>query len=300
MQNKKTKILFIGLGNMGFPMACNLLKKGFLVVGFDLYSNIQSSFEKEGGKWVESLEQSAGESDIIISMLPGGREVEDLYIKDQKLFSFLKSGTLVIDCTTANPEVSRKVADESNRYFVNMLDAPVSGGTTGALQGTLTFIVGGKESALEKARPFLSAMGKNIFHAGKSGDGQAVKVCNNMLLAIHMIGTCEALNLGKAMGLSAKTLSEIMKASSGNNWSLEKYNPCPGVMEGVPSERAYQGGFAVQLMVKDLSLAMKSAENCGQSPVLGRKAYDLYREHLEEGFGKKDFSHIFKREEEKK
>ncbi len=293
------QILFIGLGNMGFPMACNLLRKGFSVTGFDLYSNIQSSFEKEGGKWAHSLEQSANESNIIISMLPGGKELKNLYIKNQKLFSFLQKGTLIIDCTTADPEIIRQVAEKSKKYFLNMVDAPVSGGTAGAAQGTLTFIVGGAASDLDRARPFLSAMGKNIFHAGKSGDGQAVKVCNNMLLAIHMIGTCEALNLGKALGLSTKTLSEIMKVSSGNNWSLEKYNPCPGVMKGVPSDREYEGGFAVQLMVKDLSLAMKSAKSYGQSPVLGKKAYDLYKTHMEKGFGKKDFSHVFKQEKGK-
>ena len=160
-------------------------------------------------------------------MLPGGREVENLYIKNQKLFSFLQKDTLVIDCTTADPEIIRQVAEESKKYSLNMVDAPVSGGTAGAAQGTLTFIVGGAESDLEKQNLFYQLWVK-YFHAGKSGDGQAVKVCNNMLLAIHMIGTCEALNLGKALGLSAKTLSEIMKASSGNNWSLEKYNPVRG------------------------------------------------------------------------
>ncbi len=292
---KKPKILFTGLGNMGLPMACNLLKKGFSVTGFDLYSKVQDSFKKEGGKWADFLEESAGESDIVISMLPGGREVKSLYMTDQKLFSFLKKNTLIIDCTTADPETSREVAEESKKYSLNMLDAPVSGGTAGARQGTLTFIVGGDEAYLEKARPLLSAMGKNIFHAGKAGDGQAVKVCNNMLLAIHMIGTCEALNLGKVMGLSAKTLSEIMKSSSGNNWSLEKYNPCPGVMEGAPSSREYEGGFMVELMVKDLSLAMKAAKDFSQNPELGQKAYALYKEHMSKGFGKKDFSHIFTR-----
>ena len=153
--------------------------------------------------------------------------------------------------------------------------------------------MGGCESALERARPFLSAMGQNIFYAGGLGSGQVVKICNNMLLAIHMIGTCEALNLGQALGLSPKTLSEIMKSSSGNNWSLEKYNPCPGVMEKVPASREYEGGFAVQLMVKDLSLAMSSAQRSQKNLELGKKAYELYMNHMENGFGKKDFSHIF-------
>lgn len=293
MEQQKEKILFIGLGNMGYPMACNLLKNGFSVKGFDVSPNQRTSFEKEGGQWVESLEESATACDIVISMLPGGAEVKNLYTGPQNLFASLKENTLIIDCTTADPEEIREVAQESQKHSLKMIDAPVSGGTSGAIQGTLTFIVGGCESALERARPFLSAMGQNIFYAGGLGSGQVVKICNNMLLAIHMIGTCEALNLGQALGLSPKTLSEIMKSSSGNNWSLEKYNPCPGVMEKVPASREYEGGFAVQLMVKDLSLAMSSAQRSHKNLALGKKAYELYMNHMENGFGKKDFSHIF-------
>ena len=289
----KEKILFIGLGNMGYPMACNLLKNGFSITGFDLSPNQRPSFEKEGGQWAESLGSTASECDVIVSMLPGGSEVKDLYMGSQKLFESLKENTLIIDCTTANPEEIKEVAKESKKHSLNMIDAPVSGGTTGATQGTLTFIVGGSQSNLERAKPFLTAMGKNIFHAGDSGSGQIVKICNNMLLAIHMIGTCEALNLGKDLGLSPQVLSEIMKSSSGNNWSLEKYNPCPGVMDSAPASRDYEGGFAVQLMVKDLSLAMNSAQSCNRNLDIGRKAYEIYMKHMESGFGKKDFSHIF-------
>lgn len=278
---------------MGFPMACQLLKKDFTVNGFDLSTKVKISFEQAGGTWVNDVIQVAKQSDVIISMLPNATAVEDLYIKKQKLFSFLKPNTLVIDCTTGDPQVIKSVAKQSAAYKVNILDAPVSGGTKGAEQGTLTFIVGGETQNFKQAQPFLSAMGKNIFHAGKSGDGQAVKVCNNMLLAINMIGTCEALKLGEAMGLSPQTLSKIMKSSSGNNWTLEKYNPCPGVMEGVPSAQDYKGGFAVQLMVKDLLLAIKSAKNFNKNTPLGKKAYEIYQEHLERGFGDKDFSHIF-------
>ena len=286
-------VLFIGLGNMGFSMACNLSKKGFTVYSFDIVPQLQERFEKEGGKTVSSLEETASSSEVVISMLPGGKELEELYVTKQKLFSFLKKETLIIDCTTADPETSRAVASKGEKLALRMLDAPVSGGTSGARQGTLTFIVGGKKPDFEEAKKYFSAMGKNIFYAGPSGNGQAVKVCNNMLLAIHMIGSCEALALGKSLGLDMNTLSEIMKASSGNNWSLEKYNPCPGTMEGVPSSKNYEGGFAVHLMVKDLTLAMKSAESSGQKTDLGERAFEIYKKHKEEGFASKDFSHVF-------
>ena len=288
-------VLFIGLGNMGFPMACNLLKKGFIVHGFDVVPQLKSQLEKEGGKVVSSLEKTASTAEVVISMLPGSKELEELYVTKQNLFSFLKKSALIIDCTTADPETSRSVAAKGEKLSLRMLDAPVSGGTTGARQGTLTFIVGGKKTDFEEAKTYLSAMGKNIFHAGPAGNGQAVKICNNMLLAIHMIGSCEALALGKSLGLEAKTLSQIMQASSGNNWSLEKYNPCPGTMEQVPSSKNYEGGFAVHLMAKDLTLAMKAADSSGQKTDLGKRAFEIYKKHKEDGFADKDFSHIFTR-----
>ena len=291
----KNPVLFIGLGNMGLPMACNLLKKGFSVQGFDVVPQMKKKFEEEGGKSVHSLEEATSNTETVISMLPGGKELEELYVTKQKLFSFLKKETLIIDCTTSDPEISRSVAAEGEKRSLRMLDAPVSGGTAGAKQGILTFIVGGKTSDFKEAKKYFSAMGKNIFHAGPSGNGQAVKVCNNMLLAIHMIGSCEALALGKSLGLDVKILSQIMKASSGNNWSLEKYNPCPGTMENVPSARNYEGGFAVRLMVKDLTLAMKAASSANQKSDLGKRAFDIYKKHKEEGFEAKDFSHVFTR-----
>ena len=286
-------VLFIGLGNMGFPMARNLSKKGFAVRGFDIAPHLKERFEKEGGQVVSALEEAPPTSEVVISMLPGSKELEELYVTKQKLFSFLKKGTLIIDCTTGDPEISKSVAAKGREYSLGMLDAPVSGGTAGARQGTLTFIVGGKKTDFEKAKPCLSAMGKNIFYAGPSGNGQAVKVCNNMLLAIHMIGSCEALALGKSLGLDVKILSRIMQASSGNNWSLEKYNPCPGTMENVPSSKNYEGGFAVQLMVKDLSLAIKAAHSSGQKTDLGKRAFEIYKQHKDQGFALKDFSHVF-------
>lgn len=287
-------ILFIGLGNMGLPMASNLIKKGYEVNGYDVFDSAKKTLEEHGGNWVSDLNSIAKKSSVVISMLPGGKELEELYLNKQKLFDHLPKRTLIIDCTTSNPETSLKVSKKAKDLNLKILDAPVSGGTAGAEQGTLTFIVGGEKSDYEESKPYLSAMGKNIFHAGAAGSGQSVKVCNNMLLAIHMIGTSEALALGKKMGLDPKVLSEIMKSSSGNNWSLEKYNPCEGVMEGVPSAKNYAAGFSVKLMLKDLGLAMQSAETNKQRLELGKKVFELYKKHFEEGFDKKDFSHIFK------
>ena len=282
--NMAKEILFIGLGNMGYPMAINLIKKGFKVHGFDLSLKMKKEFIKNKGHWVNSLNDVAGKVLVVISMLPGGKELKELYLNKQKLFSVLKKGCLIIDCTTANPKDSRQVSAKASELGFLMLDAPVSGGTAGAKAKTLTFIVGGKEEHFNKAKPYFKSMGKNIFYAGKSGSGQIAKVCNNMLLAIHMIGTSEALALGKKMGIDVIKLSEIMKASSGNNWSLQKYNPYPGVMPNVPSSNNYQGGFSVSLMHKDLSLAMDSLKENSQNSDLGQKAYAVYKKQLEQGF----------------
>ena len=280
---------------MGLLMALNLIQKGYKVKGYDVFDSAKDQFEKAGGEWVSDLQSVASDSKIVISILPGGKEIEELYLTEQKLLSVLKKGTLIIDCTTSDPDVSLKIAGEARAKSLRMLDAPVSGGTAGATNGTLTFIVGGDELDFKEASVYFSAMGKNIFHAGKQGSGQAVKVCNNMLLAIHMIGTSEALALGQKMGLDAEVLSEIMKSSSGNNWSLEKYNPCSGVMDKVPSSLDYKAGFSVKLMLKDLGLAVASAKSKNQKLELGERAYELYKQHFEEGFEAKDFSHIFTR-----
>ena len=211
----------------------------------------------------------------------------------KKLFYILSEKTLIIDCSTADPDTCLDLYKESQKRNLRLLCAPVSGGTTGAAAGTLTFMVGGDAKDLEDASFFFSIMGKNIFHAGGASDGQSVKICNNMLLAIHMIGTSEAFTLGESLGLDPKKLNEIMKSSSGNNWSLEKYNPYPHLMDNVPSSRDYEGGFSVKLMLKDLSLALNSINKTQQKIELGTKAYQIYKEHLEKGFSAKDFSHIF-------
>ena len=287
------KLLFIGLGNMGWNMSQRLLGHGYELKGFDLNSSLKSEFEKSGGRWLEDLKSI--QEEVVFSMLPGGPQIKQLYLEDQKLFDFLPKGALVVDCSTADPNSVCAVYDQAKKRGLRFLSIPVSGGTKGAKEGTLTFIAGGDREDLKGAEPYLKVMGKNIFHAGGAGAGQSVKICNNMLLAIHMIGTCEAFALGKALGLKPEILSDIMRASSGNNWSLEKYNPCPGLMDSAPSANNYEGGFSVQLMLKDLGLAKDSMEQTGTTAELGYKAFEIYKKHFEEGFAGKDFSHIFKK-----
>ncbi len=299
----KKRALFAGLGNMGFPMALNLLKKGITLHGFDLSDKKKEGFQAAGGIWAEDLETSAREADILISMLPGGEEIQALYLKKQKLLSFLKPGALAIDCATCDPKACRKVHQAAKKKSILMIFAPVSGGVAGAKAGTLTFMAGGPRRDFKAAEPVLRLMGRKIWHAGPgAGDGQAAKICNNLLLAIHMTGTCEALALGKAMGIPPKTLSEIMKSSSGANWSLEHYHPCPGLMKNAPSSNNYEGGFSIRLMMKDLNLALRAMLDTSQRTDLGLKVFEAYKSHvaIRNLFDKdfsldKDFSHIWTR-----
>lgn len=288
------RVAFIGLGNMGRPMAENLLKKGFALSVFDLNADAVKAVCAAGATSAPSVAEAVSGVDAVVTMLPASAHVEDVYLGRGKLLETIKAGTLLIDCSTIAPETARKVAAAVKAKNGELIDAPVSGGTAGAAAGTLTFMVGGAESTLEKARPILEAMGKNIFHAGAAGAGQVAKACNNMLLAIHMIGTAEALALGARCGMDPKKLSEIMGKASGANWSLEKYNPWPGVMENVPASRDYQGGFAVDLMTKDLGLALEAALGSGATTPLGSLARSLYRLHSEQGSGKLDFSSILR------
>ena len=287
-------IAFIGLGNMGGPMAANLVKAGHSVRGFDLSSVSLEAFEKVGGICTTTPAAAVEGVDIVISMLPNGQIVRDLYTGKDNLFAALLPQTLVIDSSTIDLKTARDMAAVASEQGLQFIDAPVSGGTAGAAAGTLTFMVGGEDEAFARAKPVLEVMGANIFHAGAAGNGQLVKMCNNMLLAVHMAGTAEALALGAANGLDPKVLSEIMLQSSGSNWSLQKYNPAPGVMEGVPSSNDYQGGFMVNLMLKDLGLALDIAEGSSQQTPMGELARTLFEEHAEQGMGGRDFSSIYK------
>ena len=287
------KVAFLGLGNMGLPMALNLIKAGYQVHGFDLVQSQLDAFKAAGGIPEQSASEAAKGVDVIISMLPASRHVEALYLGDTGLLATANPKALLIDCSTISPKVSQAVAAAAKAKGFAMIDAPVSGGTAGAQAGTLTFMVGGDASALECARPLLEKMGKNIFHAGASGSGQTVKVCNNMLLGILMLGTSEALRLGIANGMDPKVLSDIMSKSSGRNWALELYNPCPGVMENVPSSKGYAGGFGVDLMLKDLGLATENASDLESNVPLGELSRKLYEAHSKAGNGQLDFSSVF-------
>jgi|TARA_B100001057_G_C22734659_1_gene905291 3-hydroxyisobutyrate dehydrogenase len=286
------KITFIGLGNMGGPMASNLVKAGHEVTVFDLSKDAVAALVSEGAKTADTAHEAANGAECVITMLPAGQHVEAVYLGDDGLLAKLPAGTLVIDSSTIAPETARGVAEVARAKDIPFLDAPVSGGVGGAKAGTLTFICGGSEEAFNKAKPILDAMGKNIFHAGDHGSGQVAKICNNMLLAILMSGTSEALALGVKNGLDPAVLSEIMKQSSGGNWALNVYNPWPGVMEGVPASRNYEGGFLVNLMTKDLGLAFDNAVKNQASIPMGSLARNLFQLHAGQGNGNLDFSSI--------
>jgi 3-hydroxyisobutyrate dehydrogenase len=286
------KIAFFGTGLMGAPMAQNLLKAGFTVTVFDLNPELTAPLVANGARSAGTPAQAAVGVDAVISMLPHDRAVRGLYLGDDGLLQQLPPSTLIIDCSTVSPECATDVSAAAHARGLAMIDAPVSGGVAGAAAGTLSFLCGGSADDLERARPLLAAMGKNIFHAGAAGAGAVAKICNNMLLAIHMIGTCEALQLGVDNGLDPKVLSEIMLKSSGRNWSLELYNPYPGVMENVPASRGYSGGFQVALMAKDLGLAMEAAQKHASKTPFGALAEQLYRAHGTGENAKLDFSSI--------
>ena len=286
------RIAFIGLGNMGGPMALNLLKGGFAVTVFDLSASAVARLTEAGATAADSASAAAQQAEVVITMLPAGKHVEAVYLNEGGVLDHAPAGALLIDCSTIAADAARKVAAAAQARGFTMIDAPVSGGVGGAAAGTLTFIVGGSTEALEQARPVLEKMGKNIFHAGDSGAGQVAKICNNMLLGILMAGTSEALALGVANGLDPKVLSDIIAKSSGRNWATELYNPWPGVMENVPASREYSGGFGTDLMLKDLGLAEEAAISAKQAIPLGAQARQLYALHSGLGHGGLDFSSI--------
>ena len=289
-----TTIAFIGLGHMGLPMARNLLNAGHSLSVFDLMASAVDELAAQGARAAGSAADAVNAAEVVISMLPASRHVEGLYLGDAGLLSVIAPGSLVLECSTIAPEAARKVHQAAAARGIALLDAPVSGGTAGAAAGTLTFMVGGDAATLERARPILAGMGKSILHTGPEGAGQVTKVCNNQLLAVHMIGTAEAMALGVANGLEPATLAEIMRQSSGGNWSLEKYNPWPGVMPNAPASHGYSGGFMAELMAKDLGLAQEAAQATASSTPMGALALQLYRLLLKQGQGKLDFSAVQK------
>lgn len=290
------KVAFIGLGNMGGPMAANLVKAGFNVNAFDLSASSLERAKSDGCRVVSNAIDAVKEVDFVITMLPNGDIVESIYIDKQCILDHVEKDCLMIDCSTVAPENSRRVAKEAKERGLSFIDAPVSGGTAAAKAGTLAFMCGGSSVNFEYAKLVLQSMGANIFHAGDNGAGSVAKLCNNMLLAVHMIGTAEAIQMGVNNGLDPAVLSNIMLKSSGCNWSLEKYNPYPGVLPNVPSSNDYKGGFMTNLMLKDLGLALDAAMSSNSSVPMGSLARQLYTllKFNDENKGVSDFSSIQK------
>ena len=288
------QIAFIGLGNMGGPMAINLHKAGHSVKAFDLSADALAKVKAEGVQIAANAQDAVQGAEAIVTMLPASQHVEGLFLGNGNLLASIAKGTLVIDSSTIAAATSQKVAKAAESAGIDFIDAPVSGGTGGAIAGTLTFMVGGSTAQLERARSLLEKMGANIFHAGAVGAGQTAKICNNMLLGILMVGTSEAIALGVANGLDPKVLSEIMRRSSGGNWALEKYNPFPGVHENAPASKGYTGGFGTDLMLKDLGLSQENATAVKASTPLGGMARAIYAAHSIAGHGGEDFSSVIK------
>ena len=289
-----TKIAFIGLGNMGSGMCANLCKAGHEVRAFDLNAEVVKAAEGHGAVAAATIADAVKDSEIVVTMLPTGKHVLSVYFGDDGVAAHAAKGALFLDCSTIAVEDAREAASKADAAGFLMADAPVSGGTAAADAGTLTFMVGGPDEAYAKAKPILDVMGKNIFHAGGSGNGQAAKIANNMLLGISMIGTCEAFNLAEKLGLDAQTFFDISSTASGQCWSMTSYCPAPGPVPTAPSNRDYQPGFAVAMMLKDLHLAASAARAAGAEVTLGEMAEKIYQDLDTRGHGGLDFSGVMK------
>ncbi|HEY4987482.1 MAG TPA: 3-hydroxyisobutyrate dehydrogenase [Bradyrhizobium sp.] len=287
-----TTVAFIGVGNMGGPMARNLLKAGEHVRAFDVSPAALKPVTAAGAKAEATALDAVHDADVVITMLPAGQHVRSVYLDDASILTAARKDALLIDCSTIDIDSARAVHTAAEKADFDFLDAPVSGGVGGAEAGTLAFMCGGSDKAFARAKPILENMGKRIVHAGGAGAGQAAKICNNMLLAISMIGTCEAFALGEKLGLEHQKLFDIMSAASGQCWSLTTYCPVPGPVPTAPSNRDYTGGFATALMLKDLKLSQEAARSAGATTPLGAEAAELYGRFAAQGNTGVDFSGI--------
>lgn len=289
-----TSIAFIGLGNMGGPMAANLAKAGLSVAAFDLSEAALAKAVEAGCGKRGSAGEAVDGADVVVTMLPAGAHVKAVYTEEGGVIDRAKKGALLIDSSTIDVDTARAVIKAAAAKGFDMVDAPVSGGVGAATAGTLTFMVGGEKSAFERAKPILEKMGKNIFHAGAAGNGQVAKIANNMLLGISMIATCEAFNLAERLGLDAQTFFNISSTASGQCWSMTSYCPAPGPVPAAPSNRDYQPGFAASMMLKDMRLAQQAAHKAKAATPLGAQAEALYALMESAGKDNLDFSGVMK------
>ncbi len=288
------QITFIGLGKMGLHMAHNLTKGGHAVTGFDLSDAAAAAYRKGGGKTAETLKQALVGAEYVVSMVNTGKHVKSLYCGETGAIALSPKSAMLLDCSTIDVETARAVSKEANTAGRLMVDAPVSGGTMGAEAGTLTFMVGGTQQAFERAQPILKSMGRNIVHAGPSGNGQAAKICNNMMTGINVIGTSEAFALGQKLGLDPQTLYNIASTSSGASWAMTTYCPVPGPVPTSPASHNYEPGFSTELMLKDMRLSQEAASAVGASTPLGACSTSIYQALANNGLLAKDFSIVAK------
>jgi 3-hydroxyisobutyrate dehydrogenase len=289
-----SRIGFIGLGNMGLPMAQNLIKAGHDVEGVDINAAAVEKLRAAGGSEALSAKVAASRADVVITMLPSGKEVREVYLDATGIIATANPGTLLIDCSTIDVETARAVAAAAAARELLMIDAPVSGGVGGAQAGTLTFMVGGPERAYERAHSILEKMGKTIVHAGGAGNGQAAKICNNLILGVSMIAVSEAFVLAEKLGLDAQKLFDIASKSSGQCWSMTSYCPVPGPVPASPANRDYQAGFTAAMMLKDLKLAQDASRSAHATSALGAQAAEIYGRFVGGGNAGKDFSGIIR------
>ena len=286
---------FIGLGNMGAPMAANLAKAGHRVIGYDINASAVQALTAAGGQAATSAAEATRGADVVITMLPAGEHVRDVWLHQGGLIEAVKSGApLLIDCSTIDVESARVVTEAARVAGLEMLDAPVSGGVGGATAATLTFMVGGSEAAFARGLPVLQAMGRNIVHAGGPGAGQAAKICNNMMLAINMVGVSEGFLLAQKLGLDWDRLFRIASTASAQSWALTSYCPAPGPVPAAPSNRDYAAGFTAALMLKDVKLSQAAADATGSPTPLAAHAMSFYQAVVDAGDGGKDFSVVFR------
>ncbi|WP_248918544.1 3-hydroxyisobutyrate dehydrogenase [Pseudomonas entomophila] len=287
------RIAFIGLGNMGAPMARNLIKAGHQLNLVDLNQTVLAELAGLGGQVSASPNAAAADSELVLTMLPAAAHVRSVYLDEENgVLAGIRPGTPTVDCSTIDPQTARDVSKAAAAKGVDMGDAPVSGGTGGAAAGTLTFMVGASAELFATLQPVLAQMGRNIVHCGEVGTGQIAKICNNLLLGISMIGVSEAMALGNALGIDTQVLAGIINSSTGRCWSSDTYNPWPGIIETAPASRGYTGGFGAELMLKDLGLATEAARQAHQPVILGALAQQLYQAMSLRGEGGKDFSAI--------
>lgn len=289
-----TNIGFIGVGNMGGPMVANLVKAGHTLTAFDLSAPALAAACKAGASAGKDVADTAAGRDVVITMLPAGEHVKAVYHGESGVLTAAAPGTLLIDCSTIDVGAAREVCADAKAQGFEQLDAPVSGGVAGAAAGTLTFMAGGSDEAFARAEPILRDMGKTIVHAGPSGNGQVAKMCNNMMLAVNMIGTCEAFLLAERLGLDKQKLFDISSTASGQSWAMTSYCPVPGPVPNSPANREFEAGFTAAMMLKDLRLAQAGAIASGAATPLGAEAAQLYTMFCNAGNEALDYSGIIK------